>query len=51
MSVRNLRIQEKRDGNSYKLLVNSRLCEETLMFDSGAVAALSMCYLIKWNLF
>lgn len=41
MSVRALRVHERRDGDSYKLLLESRLNAKTVMFDSGAIAELS----------
>lgn len=40
MSVRNLRVHEKRDG-PYSVMLDSRLKTETLLFESGAVAELS----------
>lgn len=41
MGTRNLRVHDKRDGDLYTVLLDSRLRDETLMFESGAVAELS----------
>ncbi|XP_067943506.1 synaptojanin-1-like [Watersipora subatra] len=41
MSMRALRVHERRDGPLYKLLLQSRDQEETIMFEAGAIAALT----------
>ena len=43
MSVRAFRVHERKDGDSYKLLLDSRAQRETIMFEGGAIAELSKC--------
>ena len=46
MSKRTLRVHERKDGVSYKLLLESRARTSTIMFEAGAIAELSECLLI-----
>ena len=46
MSKRTLRVHERKDGVSYKLLLESRARTSTIMFEAGAIAELSKCLLI-----
>jgi len=41
MSLRNLKVQEKREDGTYSILINSRLRDEALLFESGVIAELS----------